>query len=117
MNTNRARSAIAFGLCVITVAVSSGCAYTVDTPVHRVPMSAVDLNYFQPDCRIKQQQIEMLQSMRQSPDEQLAAHAKNVTHFWQKYTSPDEHRRRSEIGSGEINRQINYNLQLLRQCP
>jgi hypothetical protein len=80
-------------------------------------MSAVDLNYFQPDCRIKQQQVEMLQSMRQSGDEQLAAHAKNVTHFWQRYTNPDEHRRRSEIASGEINRQINYNLQLLRQCP
>lgn len=117
MNTNRARSAIAFGACVTIAGLLNGCAYTVDTPVHRVPMSAVDLNYFQPDCRIKQHQVEMLQSMRQSGDEQLAAHAKNVTHFWQRYTNPDEHRRRSEIASGEINRQINYNLQLLRQCP
>jgi hypothetical protein len=80
-------------------------------------MAATDLNYFQPDCRIKQQQIEMLQSMRQTPDEQLMAYGKNITHFWHKYTQPDEHRRRAEIGTGEINRQINYNLQLLRQCP
>jgi hypothetical protein len=117
MNISRARSAIVFGLCVTTAAVSSGCAYTVETPVHRVPMAAIDLNYFQPDCRIKQQQIEMLQSMRQSGDEQLFAYAKNITHFWQKYTNEDEYRRRDEIGSGEINRQINYNLQLLRFCP
>lgn len=117
MNINKARSVIAFGACVTTAAVSSGCAYTVDTPVHRVPMAATDLNYFQPDCRIKQQQIEMLQSMRQTPDEQLMAYGKNITHFWHKYTQPDEHRRRAEIGTGEINRQINYNLQLLRQCP
>ena len=117
MNISRARSAIAFGLCVITATVSSGYAYTVETPVHRVPMAAIDLNYFQPDCRIKQQQIEMLQSMRPTGDEQLFAHVKNILHPWHRFTQPDEHNRRAEIGSGEINRQITYNLQLLRQCP
>lgn len=80
-------------------------------------MSATDLNYFQPDCRIKQQQIEMLQSMRQSPDEQLFARIHNVTNFWHSFTRPDEYVRRAEIGAGEINRQINYNLYLMSQCP
>jgi hypothetical protein len=80
-------------------------------------MAAIDLNYFQPDCKIKQQQVEMLQSMRQSGDEQLRAYGTNIIHFWQNYTNHEEYRRRAEIGSGEINRQINYNLQLLRQCP
>jgi hypothetical protein len=101
-----------FGLCVIIVSLCSGCATQVD----RVPMAAQDLNYFRIDCKRKQQQVVMLQSMRQTADEQAAAAFTNAFTPWRVITDPNGYQRRYEIGTGEINRQINYNLHLLSYC-
>ena len=79
-------------------------------------MSAHDLNYFRIDCSKKEQQIAMLQSMRQSGDEQLEAQVTNMAQFWTAITDPVGYQRRQDIASGNINKQINYNLQHLRYC-
>lgn len=114
MPTNVRRSGIAFGLCAIIASLSSGCASS--PPVNRIPMYAQDLNHFVIDCSRKEEQIRMLQSMRQSGDEQLYASLGNMLQPWSQWTDPLAYGTRAEIGSGEINRQINYNLQRLRYC-
>lgn len=50
------------------VSLFSGCA--TGTP-SRTAMSIDDLEYFQTDCKIAQQQIAMLHSMRRTADDQL----------------------------------------------
>ena len=50
------------------VSLCSGCA--TGTP-SRSAMSVQDLEYFQPNCKIAQQQIAMLHSMRRTADDQL----------------------------------------------
>lgn len=106
------KSGTVFGLCVIIASLCSGCA----TQVNRMPMSAQDLNYFQVDCRRKEQQVAMLQSMRQTSDEQASAVFTNAFTPWRAITDPIAYQRRHEIGSGTTNRQINYNLHLLSYC-
>jgi hypothetical protein len=85
-----------FGACVIIVSLCSGCA-SQGTPGAR-PMAYQDLNYFQVDCRIAVQQRAMLMSMRQTRDEITL----DQLTFWDR--------------KGNINRQIDYNLFLLRYC-
>jgi len=85
-----------FGACVILVSLCSGCASGV--PSAR-PMHARELNHFQVDCRIANQQRAMLESMRPTPDE-IAINKMNPF--------ADKH--------GDIVTQINYNLFLLRYC-
>jgi len=80
------------GACVILVSLCSGCAS--GTPSAR-PMAYEDLNYFQVDCRIAVQQRTMLESMRRTRDEAALDRM---------------------FGDGNINKQINYNLHLLRYC-
>jgi hypothetical protein len=55
-----------FGPCVIIASLCSGCA--TGTP-SRVAIDPYDLNYFQPDCSQKAQQIAFLQSLRRSPED------------------------------------------------
>ena len=81
-----------FGACVILVSLCSGCAS--GTPGAQ-PMAYEDLNYFQVDCRIAVQQRTMLESMRRTRDEAALDR---------------------KFGNGNINKQINYNLHLLRYC-
>jgi hypothetical protein len=57
-----------FGICVMCVSLFSACA--TGTP-SRTAMSIDDLEYFQTDCKIAQQQIAMLHSMRRTADDQL----------------------------------------------
>jgi len=80
------------GACVIIVSLCSGCAS--GTP-GATPMAYQDLNYFQVDCRIAVEQRAMLESMRRTRDEAALDRL---------------------LGDGNINRQINYNLHLLRYC-
>jgi outer membrane murein-binding lipoprotein Lpp len=109
------RSVIAFGLFATTVSLLSGCAATADP--NRVPMNARDLNWFQPDCRQKEAQIAMLQSMRQSADEALAARFRNILQPWKIVTNPQEFRINDDIGYGNHNHYINFHLNQLRYCP
>ena len=84
-----------FGACVITVSLCSGCA--TGTPTAQ-PI-AEDLNYFQVDCKIADQQRAMLQSMRPSTDEIVW---NKLNPFAEKY--------------GDVITQINFNLNRLNYC-
>jgi len=95
MNAVVDKFARVFGACVILVSLCSGCA----NQAYNRPMAYEDLNYFQVDCRIAVEQRTMLESMRQTRDEQ----ALDRLTFWDR--------------QGNINKQINYNLHLLRYCP
>jgi hypothetical protein len=85
-----------FGACVIIVSLCSGCA--TGTPAAR-PMLANDLNHFQVDCKIVDQQRALLESMRPSQEE-IAWNKLNP--FAEKH--------------GDIITQINFNLNRLNYC-
>jgi hypothetical protein len=108
--------AIVFGLCVTIASLSSGCA-TRPNP-HRVPAGIEDLNRgFRLDCSRKQQQIDMLQSMRQSRDEMFEAQMRVMLQPWRVFTNPADHVIDAEIAYGSPNGYINYHLNQLRYCP
>jgi hypothetical protein len=80
-------------------------------------MSSVDLSYFQVDCRIKAQQIAMLQSMRTTPDEQLIARVSNAVQPWKAITDNRVYIENQQIGSTRTNWFINQHLMALKECP
>lgn len=90
---------------------ATGCT----TAQHR-SMSYQDLNYFKVDCRIKTQQIAMLQSMRPTADEKIIARFNNVAHPWQQVTNPNEFYHRHNLGSNRIDWMINQHLMALKEC-
>jgi translation initiation factor IF-1 len=85
-----------FGACAILVSLCSGCASGVPSAG---PMHAAELNYFQVDCRIANQQRAMLESMRPTPEEIVL---NKLNPF------ADKH--------GDVTTQINRNLFLLKYC-
>lgn len=110
------RFAIAFGLCVTIASLSSGCATHVNP--HRVPPDIEHLNSgFQLDCSRKQQQIDMLQSMRQSGDETLEAYLRVMLQPWRIFSAAADHQIDVDIAYGNPNKYINYHLNQLRYCP
>lgn len=101
------RFAIAYGICAMCVVLLSGCASQIDP--RRVPMSTQDLNHFQVDCRIKDQQVAMLQSMRQSRDEHFASSMRSMLRpfSW----TPDH-----DIAYNNPNKYIDFHLNQLNYC-
>jgi len=101
------RSVIAFGTCVMCAALFSGCASQIDP--RRVPMNTQDLNHFQIDCRIKSQQVAMLQSMRQSRDDMFASSMRSMARpfSW----TPDH-----DIAHNNPNKYIDFHLNQLSYC-
>ena len=90
-----------FGTCVMFASLSSGCASYVEPG--RVPMSTVDLNTFQIDCKLKVQQVAMLQSMRQNRNDTFMAQMKSMT---DPFTWSVNH----DIAYGNPNKYIDYHL-------
>lgn len=81
-------------------------------------MPEVDLANWYHDCRYKDQQVAMLQNMRQTADEQAMAQLSIIARPWLKHTNPAEFREKSMQGMGQTNWYINYHLTLLaRDCP
>ena len=108
--------AIVFGLCVTIASLSSGCA-TSPSP-DRTPWSIHDLDYnFRLDCSRKQEQIAMLQSMRQSRDESFEAHLRVFLQPWRVVTDSANHQIDVELAYGNPNKYINYHINQLRYCP
>lgn len=95
------------GMCVITAGLLSGCATA--QRAERLPMSTVDLNHFVVDCRFKEQQVALLQSMRQSSDEQFAARIRSM---FQPFRWTSDH----DIAYGNPNKYINFWLRELSSC-
>lgn len=79
-------------------------------------MSYHDLNYFKVDCKIKSQQIAMLQSMRPTADEKLIARFNNAVQPWQQVTNPQEFHYRQSLGYNRIDWMINQHLMTLKEC-
>lgn len=68
MNAVVQKFVTAFGMCVITASLCSGCA-TGAPPAQSV--SFEELNTYQIDCRKKEEQIKFLTSLRRSADDRL----------------------------------------------
>lgn len=77
-------------------------------------MYAVDLDNFQVDCRIKEQQIRMLQSMRAGPDTQFINRLEKAINPLGGFLDPEGQYQRQEIGKGRTDWLINQHLMNLR---
>lgn len=77
-------------------------------------MHYIDLDYFQPDCKIRDQQMAMLMSMRQTQDQQLIANTRNWIQPWQVLTDPTQYQHYRAIGTGQTNWLIDRHLMYLR---
>jgi hypothetical protein len=81
-------------------------------------MREIDLANWYHDCKYKDEQVAMLQRMRQTRDEQTMARISSALQPWKRYTEPGEYREKSMQGMGQTNWYINYHLTLLaRDCP
>jgi hypothetical protein len=101
---------LAFGAFAIIVSVSANAELRV--------MPSMDLDHFQIDCRIKEQQVRFLQSMRVNADERMNAGLLNIGMIWQRFTSPAQFQQRADIGNGYSNWAINQLLmRLAYDCP
>jgi hypothetical protein len=108
--------AIVFGMCVTIASLSSGCAISPNP--NRVTASIEHLDSgFRLDCSRKQEQIAMLQSMRQSRDESFEAYLRVFLQPWRVVTAPGDHQIDVEVAYGNPNKYINYHLNQLRYCP
>lgn len=106
------RSRIGFGRSVITAIALSGCVSAVAGN-----FSPADLNHFHVDCRLKQQQIQFLQSLRPSAAERGNSVLLNMLTPWKVITDPDVYYNRAHNGSGRTDWMINQLLMELRACP
>lgn len=103
-----------FGICAITVSLCSGCA-TQPNP-QRIAMSTRDLNHYQIDCSRKQEQVQFLQSMRVSQEEQFAARMRLMWRSDQMFTNPQVYLVNHDTAYGNHNKYINYLLKELQTC-
>lgn len=105
------RSRTGFGKSVIiAIGLSFGAVQASD-------YLTTDLNYFQVDCRIKQKQIEFLQSLRPSQAERGNSSLLNMLMPWKLITDPDTYGNRAQHASGRTDWMINQLLMELRTCP
>jgi len=79
-------------------------------------MTSMDLNYYQVDCRRKQEQVQFLQSMRVTQDEQFAARMRLMWRSDQMITNPRVYLVNHDIANGNPNKYINYLLKELAEC-
>lgn len=109
MNNHVQLSKLAFGVFVTIVSVSSLASSSIPT---------ADLNYYKIDCRIKEQQIAFLQSLRSTRDEELRAGVINFFVPWQVITNRDQYRQRADVHNRTSNWTINQLLlRLAHDCP
>jgi len=85
----------------------SGCANQIDP--NRMPMNTVDLNHYQISCRLKDQQVAFLQSMRQTREEQFAAQMRSTL---RPFSWTHDH----DIAHNNPNKYIDYHLNQLSYC-
>lgn len=109
INVPRAITSIIFGTCVTTA--------TLSNAAEGIPMDYYDLDHFQIDCSLKQQQVEFLNSMRMSETEMRAFRLQGFLTPWTKLTDPNGADRVRKTGNGDYNWLINQHLySLATQC-
>ena len=79
-------------------------------------MNRADLNYFQIDCKRKEEQIAMLQSMRVTPEEQFEAQMRVALKPYEIVTDRNAYITNHNIAYGNVNKYINHKLRLLSEC-
>jgi len=105
----RAITSIIFGICVTTA--------TLSRAAEGIPMDWYDLDHFQIDCSLKQQQIEFLNNMRLSESEMREFRLQRLLTPWTIFTDPEGSARVRKTGNGEYNWLINQHLHsLATQC-
>lgn len=98
---------IACGIfATLAIVASAGCA------TQKVAMNSWDLDHFWTDCSRKQQQIEFLQSLRVSPQDQARARLARMIS-----TNAERGWELDSIASGRTNWIINQHLLALSRCP
>ena len=97
--------------------VSGIFAITASQSIQAQVMPYADLENFRIDCRIKQQQIVFLQSMRSNADQRLQAGVENFFMPWRIITDPGGRRDATNVHNGYTNWLINQNLlKLSHEC-
>ena len=107
------KSVLVFGMSATLAILCSGCA----APASR-QMGFDSINYFQSDCSKRDEQIQMLNSMRSTSDDRALAKLKNIFQPWLKVTDPDQYADNYYQGSGMTDAYIGYKIQdLINYCP
>jgi hypothetical protein len=114
MKTTVSKFVTVFGICVITVSLSSGCA-TQPNPA-KINMATQDLNHFRIDCSRKQEQIEFLQRQRLTHEDQFAARLRMMVKTHEIITAPEVYRINHDMANGNPNKYINFLLRELSTC-
>ena len=111
MTKLRVQSKLAFGTFVIV-------ASLFNTASAQPVMLAQDLEYFRIDCRIKEQQMVFLQSLRTTPDQRLGAGFINAVTPWRVITDSTSFRQNVQVHNGNTNWLITQLiLKLSKDCP
>jgi len=79
-------------------------------------MATQDLNHFAIDCRRRQQQIDFLQSIRVTPEEQVASRLRMMAKPWERWTEPQAYSVNYDTAINNPNKYINYLLRELQAC-
>ena len=104
------KSKLVFGICAVSVILfSTGCSIRPSRP-----MTFVDLDHYQINCRYKTQQIAMLQSMRPTPDDRLFARIENALNPFSIITDTDQYLDRKAVSAGRTEWLLNQKLMALR---
>ena len=81
-------------------------------------MPIVDLERFQTNCRLKAQQVQLLQSMRTTRDDRFMHYLANLVQPWDHWQDPGAWHQRRQIQNGRSDWLINQHLlELRRNCP
>ena len=108
ITVQRAITSITFGIFVTTATISRADG---------IPMDWYDLDHFQIDCSIKQEQIEFLNSIRHSETDMIGARLMELVTPWNKVIRPTDAKRVHRTGNGDYNWLINQHLYTLStQC-
>jgi len=109
ITVQRAITSIAFGIFVTTA--------TLSKADDGIPMNWNDLDHFQVDCSIKQEQIDFLNSLKHSETDMMNARLMELVTPWTWFTDPHGAKRVQRTGNGDYNWLINQHLHTLAtQC-
>jgi hypothetical protein len=96
---------VLFGSCVIIATQQVNA---------EMPIDDYDLDHFQVDCSRKAEQVQFLQSFRNTDAQRLGARLETMLTPWRWFTDTEDQRRVYKIGRGDYNWLINQHLMTLR---
>ena len=79
-------------------------------------MSTQDLNYFVVDCSRKHQQVEFVQSLRVTPEQQLSARLRMMAKPWEMISDQPVYAVNFDTAINNPNKYVNFILRELQAC-